>query len=313
MYMKSLALAAAISTVAAQNTTSFCDKYTTALFMNNTAENQLKLLTAVVNTAVIGNYSESKTGKPVAGILAKGMYNGVEVDLLPYFNGGLLSTNRGGSSGVSVNFLDDGGAAPLMMNKPAEGTNSLQYMLLTHLYEYFGSLLQCSQQGMSGYPAYAGDVSQYEVHKFMNLDPNELGYFITQVADSALSFGVSSDDLAPVGKALNSLFGYRCSPKTTVIPAQGAQFQSICSAKECPIAPNSTCDGVPDGVEPAKASGSGTATATMSMSGSATASATGTGTGSGSTSSPTVVSGNGAGVLGMSALAVAGGVVALFL
>jgi hypothetical protein len=55
MYMKSLALAAAISTAAAQNTTSFCDKYTIALFMNNTAENQLMLLTAVVNTAVIGN------------------------------------------------------------------------------------------------------------------------------------------------------------------------------------------------------------------------------------------------------------------
>lgn len=53
--MKSLALAAAISTVTAQNTTSFCDKYTTALFTNNTAENQLMLLTAVVNTAVIGN------------------------------------------------------------------------------------------------------------------------------------------------------------------------------------------------------------------------------------------------------------------
>merc|ERR1711964_964523 len=83
--MKSLALAAAI-TVTAQNTTSFCDKYTTALFTNNTAENQLTLLTAVVNTAVIGNYSESKTGKAVSGILAKGTYEGVEVDLLPYFN-----------------------------------------------------------------------------------------------------------------------------------------------------------------------------------------------------------------------------------
>lgn len=54
MLFKSLAVAGAISTVAAQNM-SFCDKYTTALFMNNTGENQLKLLTAVVNTAVIGN------------------------------------------------------------------------------------------------------------------------------------------------------------------------------------------------------------------------------------------------------------------
>merc|ERR1711964_709005 len=201
--MKSLALAA-ISTVTAQNTTSFCDKYTTALFTNNTAENQLMLLTAVVNTAVIGNYSESKAGKAVSGILAKGTYEGVEVHLLPYFN---------------------------------------------------GSLLQCSMQGNSAYPAYSGDASQYGVHKFMNLDPNEVGYFITQVADAAMSFGVSADDLAPVGMALNSLFGYRCAPATTVIPAQGAQLQSICQAEECPIAPNSTCDGVPESVEPAKAGG----------------------------------------------------------
>ncbi|KAH7409685.1 hypothetical protein BKA64DRAFT_732296 [Cadophora sp. MPI-SDFR-AT-0126] len=301
MYMKSLALAAAISTAAAQNV-SFCDKYTTALFTNNTAENQLTLLTAVVNTAVIGNYSESKTGKAVAGILAKGTYNGVEVDLLPYFNGGLLSTNRGGKSGVSVNFLDDGGAVPLMMNKPANGTSSLQYMLLTHLYEYFGSLLQCSQQGTSAYPAYSGDGSMYEVHKFMNLDPNEVGYFITQVADAAASFGVSAEDLAPVGMALNSLFGYRCSPPTTVIPAQGAQLQSICAAEECPIAPNSTCDGVTPGVEPAKAGeGNATATATSSASG----------TSSTSTSTPVVV--NGAGALGMSMFAVFGGLIALCL
>jgi hypothetical protein len=38
-------------------------------------------------------------------------------------------------------------------------------MLLTHLYEYFGSLLQCSKQGNEAYPAYSGLNSQYEVHK----------------------------------------------------------------------------------------------------------------------------------------------------
>lgn len=65
-------------------------------------------------------------GIAVPGILAKGMYNGTEVNLLPYFNGGLLSTNDGGSVGKSVNFLDDGGAAPLMLNKPANGTSSAQ-------------------------------------------------------------------------------------------------------------------------------------------------------------------------------------------
>jgi hypothetical protein len=48
---------AAISTVAAQRpaNTSICDYYTTALFKSNTADNQYALLTALVNTVVIGN------------------------------------------------------------------------------------------------------------------------------------------------------------------------------------------------------------------------------------------------------------------
>jgi hypothetical protein len=54
------------------------------------------------------------------------MFNGTAVNLLPYFNGGFASTNSGGHTGVSQNFLDDGGAAPLMMNMPAHGTSSNQ-------------------------------------------------------------------------------------------------------------------------------------------------------------------------------------------
>jgi hypothetical protein len=48
---------AVIGTVAAQRptNTSICDYYTTALFKNNTADNQYALLTALVNTVVIGN------------------------------------------------------------------------------------------------------------------------------------------------------------------------------------------------------------------------------------------------------------------
>lgn len=65
-------------------------------------------------------------GIKVAGILAAGEFNGTAVDLLPYFNGGLASTNTGGDAGTSVNFLDDGGAAPLLLNKPANGTSSMQ-------------------------------------------------------------------------------------------------------------------------------------------------------------------------------------------
>jgi len=37
---------------------------------------------------------------------------------------------------------------------------SNQYMLFTHLYQYFGALLGCSGYGTAGFPAYMGVQSQ---------------------------------------------------------------------------------------------------------------------------------------------------------
>ena len=211
--------------------------------MNNTAENQMTLLTLVVNTAVIGNYTQPNVGIKVPGILASSqMQEGVEIDLLKYFNGSLMSTNRGGIPSTSVNFLDDGGATPLMQNKPANGMSSNQYFLLTHLYQYFGTLLGCTMQMNGGvFSSYQGETSQYQVHKFMNLTKYEMDYFITQVGLSAASFGVATSDVMAVGTALNDTFNQRCSPPTVVIPAQGEQLQAICVNPDCPLASNAVC------------------------------------------------------------------------
>lgn len=122
---------------------SLCDKYTTALLKDNTAKNQQTLLTLVVNTAVIGksvlsppsppadpsllivtSYTQPNVGISVPGILAPGTGKFKGVDLAPYFNAKLKSTNAGGDRGVAVNFLDGGGAEPLKMNMPgAMGSN----------------------------------------------------------------------------------------------------------------------------------------------------------------------------------------------
>lgn len=131
MLYTSIAFLAAAGAATAQsmrpNSTSICDYYTTALLKDNSAANQMKLLTLVVNTAVIGNYTMPNVGIKVPGILAPGKFNGVDVNLLPYFDGGLKSTNDGTSmTGVAMNFLDDGGAVPLTMNMPANGTSSNQ-------------------------------------------------------------------------------------------------------------------------------------------------------------------------------------------
>lgn len=221
-------------------------------------------------------------------------------------------------------------------------------MLLTHLYEYFGVLLGCTMIGQPGYPAYAGDASQYEVHKyvfptlcalvppipnhankhlhrFMDLNPLQLGYFIAQVASSAASFGVATSDIQAVGTALNKLFGYRCSPPTTVVPAQGPQLQAICLDPTCPVAMNASCASyinqtVPLVYNASLAMGEGTnmtsmaATATTLPMGTATGSMMATGTGmGGSTATPATNAKNGgiknlgnlAGVVGAAALAFA--------
>lgn len=243
--MRFSSFAVLLSTLAlsfAQNV-SLCDKYTTALLMQNNATNQYTLLTLLVNTVVIGNYTQPNKNA-VPGILAKGTFQGQEVNLLPYFDGTLKSTNRSGSA-VAVNFLDDGGPVPLKLNKPANSERSAQYFLLTHLYQFFGKLLGCSGYSTMGFPAYRG-ASMGPSHGFMNLSPAELGYFIQQVGLAATSFGVTTEDVTAVATALNTLFGYRCSPPTVVIPEMGATLNSICQNEKCPLDPMATCAAYPN-------------------------------------------------------------------
>lgn len=259
MKLSLLSLALATAGVLAQRPSneSICDYYTNALLGSNNATAQYTVLTLVVNTAVIGNYTQPNVGIAVPGILAEGTYMNQTVNLAPYFTGELASTNRNGTSGVSVNFLDGGGAAPLLQNMPANDNTSNQYFLLTHLYSYFGSLLNCSTYGEMDFPAYMGQASQFNVHKFMVLDQYQVGYFIEQVGLAAASFGVAAEDVTAVGNALAGAFNVRCSPPTTIIAAQGAQLQEVCAAESCPYGPNgdSYCSDYPSPVpSPAVAS-----------------------------------------------------------
>lgn len=258
MRYNSLAVLAAATAVSAQRPEDepICDFYTNALLKENTAENQATLLTLVVNTVVIGNYTEPNVGIKVPGILAEGEVDGEKVNLLPYFNGDLKSTNRDDKA-VSVNFLDGGGAEPLKDNKPANDNKSNQHFLLTHLYQFFGSLLGCSMQGMSGFDAYSANPSMYDVHKFMDLTNAEMTYFINQVGMAAASFGVADEDVKAVGESLNSIFNVRCAPPAEVIKGQGKKLQSICINEEtCPLAEDAVCDKYEEAVEPKPAGNS---------------------------------------------------------
>jgi hypothetical protein len=79
------------------------------------------------------------------------------------------------------------------------------------------------------------------VYRFMSLDPNEVGYFISQVGLAAASFGVASSDITIVANALVSLFDYRCTPPTAIVPGAGPQLQEICGDPTCPVGPTPEC------------------------------------------------------------------------
>lgn len=147
------------------------------------------------------------------------------------------------------------------------------------MYQYFGVLLGCSG---TTFPAYKGFGSQASVHRFMDLDAAEVGYFIQNVGLAAASFGVATDDITVVAKALNSIFNVKCSKPTTVVPAQGAQLQSICQADDCVLAPNATCAAYPVTMMPAVAN--------STLAGVTNSSSLANGTVTGTKSSPTAVS-----------------------
>jgi hypothetical protein len=204
---------------------SLCVKYTIAVFGNDTAENELALMEALVNLAVLGDEELQ-----VPGILAP------EGGLAPFFTGEAGATANRGDMPVAINFLD--GAGDLPTPDPSSNT----FILLSHLYQFFGGLLGCTAEG---FPAYQGDPDMMRVHKFMNLDEMQLDFFNTQVALAAQALGVEEDDVATIGLVLDSLFNVRCTPPLTAesgVPAFMIGTQSgICLASSCPVADPASC------------------------------------------------------------------------
>jgi hypothetical protein len=206
--------------------TLICNKYTTALFVNNTAVNQLALITAVVNRAVLGDPAQS-----VPGILAP------EGGLLVYFNAAENTTNQDGMA-VMENFLDGAGGLPNTPPPP----NSSTAMLLDHLYQFFGSVFGCTA---AGFPAYMGDPDMFRVHKFMGITAEQNDYFINQVGLSAASFGVTAADVLTIYNYLDDTYNIRCAPPLKEAHGTPAYLigtnPSICHADSCPMAMDSTC------------------------------------------------------------------------
>ena len=122
-----------------------------------------------------------------------------------------------------------------------EQANITSSIHLQHVYPYFGTVLGCTKIGEKDYPDYIGPASVYDVHKYMNLDPIEVGYFINQIGLALKSVGATEADVAQSNNTFDGMFNVRCHPPEAIIKHQGLQYNSICSNKKCKVAKNPIC------------------------------------------------------------------------
>lgn len=91
---------------------STCDYYAEGLYGANNRDTQFQLVQGIVTLAFGGGFNLSNVSREITGILNPGTFQNVTVDLRPWFNGSIDSTNLNNQA-VGINWLDDGGTDPL--------------------------------------------------------------------------------------------------------------------------------------------------------------------------------------------------------
>ncbi len=91
---------------------SICDYYSISLYGENTTEFQSKLMQEIVALAFAGGANIPNISSEITGILNPGQFNDEFVNLQPWFNGSIDSTNLNNQP-VGINWLDGGGTEPL--------------------------------------------------------------------------------------------------------------------------------------------------------------------------------------------------------
>ncbi|EFZ02935.1 hypothetical protein MAA_00009 [Metarhizium robertsii ARSEF 23] len=208
------------------NDQSICDYYASQRYGASNSTTQLRLMQGIVAYAYAGGNTLPNPATNSTGIFNPGQFNGYNVYLRPWFDGSKATTNLNNQA-VGVNWLDGGGTEPLIAflngsTKSADiknGTNQYCSQYKTFLDSSFTPLT----------PAY--------VHRFMDLNQTEVGYFIEQLIAASKYYGFSDTDATTLSTFMNARYNIRCAP-----PANG-ELYSICLANECPLAaPDANCD-----------------------------------------------------------------------
>ena len=92
---------------------STCDYYAQSLYGASNSQTQYQLVQHIVALAFGGApSSDTNISSDITGILNPGTFQDLSVDLAPWFNGIIDSTNLNNQA-VGINWLDDGGLDPL--------------------------------------------------------------------------------------------------------------------------------------------------------------------------------------------------------
>ncbi|KUJ10440.1 uncharacterized protein LY89DRAFT_626981, partial [Mollisia scopiformis] len=213
---------------------SLCDYYAIQQFGVNTTTTQFNLVQSILALAFAGPSGLSKVSSDITGIFNPGTYQSTNVDLGPWFNGSIDSTNVNGQAS-SVNWIDGGWKAPLTAFLAGK-TSSISLIhsseFFTHQFSAFNNLIGCSEPAPVP-PQITRNLAY--VHKFMDLNHTEIGHFINQITLSAAYFGFAEEDSDELNTQMNAVFNVRCSP------AVGTQLYSLCQDETCPLAPNPNC------------------------------------------------------------------------
>ncbi|KAH8647732.1 hypothetical protein BX600DRAFT_443082 [Xylariales sp. PMI_506] len=243
-FAASLALFVGSSIAQRPTNASVCDYYAETLYGSNSSDTQHKLIQHIVALAFEGGTALSNKPTELTGILQPGTFGDVDVDLRQYFNGSRASTNVNNAP-IGINWLDEGGTEPLsafltgQTDTVALTNTTNQYHLFGNFFTVFSRVFGCTIP----YPAppnTSGPVSLAYAHKFMNLDFNQLSYFINQLTQAGIYYGFSTQDAETFRSSMNSRYNVRCSPAVQL--GTSMQLLSLCQNPTCPLAvPVSDC------------------------------------------------------------------------
>ncbi|KAH7368927.1 hypothetical protein B0T11DRAFT_277864 [Plectosphaerella cucumerina] len=234
------------STAQRPDDASVCDYYAEERYGANDTESQHKLVKHIVTLAFEGGTALDNTSSTLTGILQPGRFDDKDVDLRSWFNGSRASTNVNNAP-IGINWLDGGGTEPLSAfltgstDDVVLGNTTNQAHLFGNFFVAFSRVFSCSFP-FPPLPHNDGPINPAYVHKFMNLEWHQLGYFISQLTQAAQYYGFSQQDALTISNRLNSFYNVRCAPAVTFNPRNGPQLLSLCQNPTCPLAaPVSDC------------------------------------------------------------------------